>query len=100
MVSTTELNILYCMVNDIKLDICHAIIEKLRVVAIKVTGAIKVGGLVTTIATYLSFNTENMPFKKVKGHFLIDNIMMEAMGLVHVDHRGRAFLNQPDATCP
>ena len=51
MVSTTELNILYCMVNDRKLDICHALMRKLRDMAIKVIGAIKVGGLVTTIST-------------------------------------------------
>ena len=43
MVSTIELNILYCMVNDRKLDICHAIARKLRDVAKKVTMAIKVG---------------------------------------------------------
>ena len=96
-VTTTELNILYCMVNDRKLDVCHALAGKLRDVVAKVTRAIKVGGLITNIAKYLDFNTKNMPFDKVKGHFLIDTIMMEAMGLVHVDHKGRAFLNQPVA---
>ena len=59
------------------------------------TGAIKVGGLVTTIATYLGFDTENMPFKKFKGHHFIDTSMMEAMGLDRVDHIGRAFFIQP-----
>ena len=79
-VTTTELNILYCMVNDRKIDVCHALAGKLRDVIAKVTEAIKVGGLVTTIAKYLNFGIENMPFEKIKGRHFIDTSMMEAMG--------------------
>ena len=93
--TTIELNILYCMVNDRKLDLCHALAGKLRDVAAKVTGAIKVGGLVTTTAKYLGFDNENMPFEKVKGLHFIDTSMMEAMSLVRVDHITKAFLIQP-----
>ena len=42
-ISTTELNILYCMVNDRKLDIYNAITVELRDMATKMNGAIKVG---------------------------------------------------------
>ena len=83
------------MVNDRKLDICHAIAGKFRDMATKVIGAIKVGGLVTIIATYLGFDTKTMSFDKVKGNFLIDTCMMEAMGLVRRDLRGRATLIHP-----
>ena len=66
-VTINELNILYCMVNDRKLDLCHAIAIKLRDVANKMSGEIKVGGMVTTLAKYLGFDVKNMPFDKVKG---------------------------------
>ena len=49
-VTINELNILYCMINDRKLDICHAIAIKLEDVANKMSWAIKVGGMVTTLA--------------------------------------------------
>ena len=83
------------MVNDKKLDVSHAIAGKLRDVAIKKTGSIKVGGLITAIAKYLDFNIENMPFEKVAGRYFIDTSMMEAIGLVRIDHTRRAFLIQP-----
>ena len=89
MVTTIELNILYCMVHDRKLDMCHALAGKLRDVAAKVIRAIKVGELVTAIAKYLNFNVKNMLFEKVKGRHFIDTSMMEAMGLVRVDHTER-----------
>ena len=95
-VTTTELNVLHCMVHDRKLDVCHALAGKLRDVATKPTGAIKVGGIVTAIAKYLNFDIENMPFEKVQGRHFIDTSMMEAMGLVRIDHNGRAFLIQPE----
>ena len=45
-----ELNVLYCMVNNIKLDVCHIIASKFRDVATKKVGAIKIGGLMLSIA--------------------------------------------------
>ena len=100
-VTINELNILYCMVNDRKLDLCHAIAIKLRDVANKMSGAIKVGGMVTTLAKYLGFDVENMPFDKVKGCSLIDSCMMEeAMGLIRKDLRGRTILIQPNDPPP
>ena len=95
-VSTTELNILYCMVNDRKLDICHAIVIKLRDVATKMSEAIKVGGMVNIIANYLGFDVEHMTFDKVNGRSLIDSCMMEAMSLIRKDLRGRTILIQPN----
>ena len=94
-VTTTELNVLYCIVHDRKLDLCHALAGKLRDVAIKPTGAIKVGVIVTAIAKYLNFDIENMPFEKVQGRHFIDTSMMKAMGLVRINHNRRAFLIQP-----
>ena len=99
-VTINELNILYCMVNDRKLDLCHAIAIKLRDVANKMSGAIKVGGMVTTLAKYLGFDVENMPFDKVKGRSLIDSCMMEAMGLIRKDLRGRTILIQSNNPPP
>ena len=99
-VTINELNILYCMVNDRKLDLCHAIAIKLRDVANKMSGAIKVGGMVTTLAKYLGFDVENMPFDKVKGRSLIDSCMMEAMGLIRKDLMGRTILIQPNDPPP
>ena len=71
-VTINELNILYYIVNDRKLDLFHAIAIKLRDVANKISGAIKVGGMVTTLSKYLGFNMENMPFDKVNGRSLIE----------------------------
>ena len=42
-VTTMELNVLYCMVNNIKLDVCHVIASKFRDVTTKKAGAIKIG---------------------------------------------------------
>ena len=66
----------------------------------KISGAIKVGGMVTTLAKYLGFDVENMPFDKVKGRLLIDSCMMEAMGLIRKDLRGRTILIQPNDPPP
>ena len=99
-VTINELNILYCMINDRKLDLCHAIAIKLRDVANKIYGAIKVGGMVTTLAKYLGFHVENMPFDKAKGRSLIDSCMMEAIGLIRNDLRGRTILIQPNNPPP
>ena len=99
-VTINELNILYCMINDRKLDLCHAITIKLRDVANKISGEIKVGGMVTTLAKYLGFDVENMPFDRVKGRSLIDSCMMEAIGLIRKDFRGRAILICPNEPPP
>ena len=45
-VNTMELNILYGMVNNIQLDICHVLASKFKDITIKRSGVIKVGGLV------------------------------------------------------
>ena len=34
-VPTMELNVLYCMVNNLKLDVCHVIVSKFKDVATK-----------------------------------------------------------------
>ena len=86
LVTTTELNILYCMCNNVKLDVCHAIALKLKEIATKMAGAVKISGLVTNIACYVGFDTDNMPFEKLRGHSLIDMMMMEAIGMVTRDH--------------
>ena len=93
-VLTIELTILYCMVHDQKVDICHALVRKFRDVVTKTSGAIKIGGFVTTIASYLGFDMENIPFEKVKGHSLIGINMMKAMGSIRKDHRGKPILNR------
>ena len=71
-VTTMELNVLYCMVNNIKLDVFHMITSKFKDVATKRAGAIKIGGLVLSIANYLGFDIDNMPFNKLPGPSLID----------------------------
>ena len=90
MVTITELNILYCMCNNEKLDVCHAIMLKLKDVATKMAGAVKISGLVTDIAYYIGFNINNMPFEKLKGHSLIDISMMEDIGMVIRDHHEKS----------
>ena len=52
-VTTMELSVLYCMVNNIKLNVCHVIASKFKDVATKRAGTIKIGGLVLSIANYL-----------------------------------------------
>ena len=81
-VSIIKLTLLYCLCNVTKLDICHAIAFKLKDVANKSAGAIKVGGLITNIASYVGFDVESMPFPRLKVPYLIDLQMMEAIGLV------------------
>ena len=81
-VTIIELNILYCICSNVKLDVCHAIALKLKDVATKMARAIKIGGLVTNIACYVGFDADNIPFEKLKGHSLIDLSMMEAIGMV------------------
>ena len=94
-VSTTELALLYCMMHNRKLDICHALANKFRDVATKMTGAIKIGGMVTAIASFLGFDIENMPFTEVRGRTAIDINMMEAIGLITTDFRGIPHLIRP-----
>ena len=67
MVITTELMILYCIVHNKKLDICHVITLKFKDVATKYLIAIKIGGLVTVIAKYYGFDMSTIDFDKVKG---------------------------------
>ena len=43
---------------------------------------------------------ENMPFDKVKGLSLINSCMIEAMGLIRKDLRGRTILIQPIESPP
>ena len=37
-----------------------------------------------SIANYMGFDIDNMPFDKLLGHYLIDLHMMEAMGMVEI----------------
>ena len=85
-VTTMFLNVLYCMVNNQKLDFCHVIASKLNDVANKRIRAIKVGGLVISIANYLGFDVDNMPFDKLPRNSQIDLQMMEAVGMLTIDH--------------
>ena len=95
-VTTTELNILYYIYNNEKLDVCHTIALKLKDVTTKMARAIKIGRLVTNIAYYIGFDVDNMPFKKLMGHTLIDISIMEAIGMVTRDHhRNPHLINTP-----
>ena len=87
-VSTIELNILYGMVNNIQLDVCHVLASKFKDLTIKTSGVIKIGGLVLAIASYVGFDIENMPFDKLPGSSFIDLPMMEAMGLIEMELGG------------
>ena len=58
-VTTTELNILYYIYNNVKLDVCNVIALKLKDVATKMAGAIKISGFVTNIACYVGFDADN-----------------------------------------
>ena len=89
-VTTIELNVLYCMVNNIKLDICHVLASKLKDIATKRIRAIKIGGLVLSIANYVGFDIENIPFGKLPSPSSIDLQMMEAMGMVEI-----GFMEEP-----
>ena len=81
-VTKIELTILYCMVNDRKLDICHVIALKLKDVATKFSSIIKIGGLVTVIVEYYGYDLSGMDYDKVKRVNIIGIIMMQSMGLV------------------
>ena len=83
-VTIIELTILYCMVNKKQLDVCYVIATKLKDLATKRMGAIKVGGLVLSIVNYLGFNVDNMPFAQLHGNTRIDLHMMEAMGMLTI----------------
>ena len=80
------------MVNDHKLDLCHLIASKLNDVANRRIGAIKVGGLVLSIANYLGFDVDNMPFDKLPEISQIDLYMMEAMGMLVIGRMGEPIL--------
>ena len=55
-------------------------------------GAIKIRGLVLSIANYVDFDIDNMPFNKLSGPSLIDLQMMEVMGMVEIGHVGVSIL--------
>ena len=76
------------MVHNRKLDVCHVIASKLKDIANKRIRAIKVGGLVLSIAIYLGFDVDDMPFAQLHGNTKIDLHMMEAMGMVQMGFGG------------
>ena len=76
------------MVNNIQLDVYHVFASKFKDITTKRTGAIKVGGLVLSIANYVGFDIDNMPFDKLPGPLLINLQMMEAIGMVEIGHMG------------
>ena len=55
-VRTIELIILFCMVNNFKIDIFHPVAIKLHGVVMKLGGEIKIRGIVIMIAKHLSFD--------------------------------------------
>ena len=65
--------------------------------ATKRAGAVKIGGLVLSIANYIGFDINNMPFDKLLGPFLIYLHIMEAMGMVEIGINGvsRLISDQP-----
>ena len=78
------------MVNNIKLDICHAIALKLKDVATKYSSTIKIGGIVTIIVEYYRFDLSECEYDKVKGTDMIGTPMMKSMGLIeHVNGNWR-----------
>ena len=99
-IPNTELQILYCLVHDQNIDLCHAIALKLKDVAQNFRSAIRIGGLVTAIARYVKFDINDMPFERVKGRDSVDIVMMQAIGIVehvHGDYRLIPLLNEPQA---
>ena len=46
-ITNTKLQVLYCMVHNRKIDLCHAIALKIKDIAKKFNAAIRIGGLVT-----------------------------------------------------
>ena len=72
------------MINNLKLNVCHVIAYKFKDKPNKRAGAIKLGGLVLSIANYLGFDINNIPFDKLLGPSLIDLYMMEAMGIIEM----------------
>ena len=87
-VTTMELNVLYRMLNNIKLDVYHVLASKFKDITTKRTGAIKVGGLILSIANYVGFDIDNMPFDKLPGPSSINLHMMEAMGMAEIGFMG------------
>ena len=45
-----------------------------------------------SIANYLGFDIDNMPFDKLPGSSLIDLQMMEAIGMIEIGHMGVPIL--------
>ena len=68
------------------------IASKFKDVATKRAGTIKIGSLVLSIANYIGFDIDNMPFDKLSGPSLIDLQMIEAMGIVEIGHMGVPIL--------
>ena len=66
----------------------YVIASKLKDVANRRIRAIKVGGLVLSIANYLCFDMDNIPFAQLHGNTKIDLHMMEAMGMVQMGFGG------------
>ena len=91
-VTTIELNVLHCMVNNLKLDACHVLASKFKYMATKRAGAIKIGGLVLSIVNYRGFDINNMPFNKLSSPSRIDLPMMEAMGMIEMGRNGVPIL--------
>ena len=89
-VTTMELNVLYCMVNNIKLDVCHVLASKFKDITTKRIWEIKVGGLVLSITNDSGFDIDNMPFDKLPGPSSIDLHMMESMGMIEI-----GFIGEP-----
>ena len=86
MVTTTELIILYYMLHNKPLDICHAIALKFKNIATKFLVTIKIRGLMTTITEYYGFDMSRMDFDKVKRVNMIGISMMQSIRLVeHVN---------------
>ena len=85
-VTKIELTILFCMVNNIKLDICHAIALKLKDVATRYSSIIKIRRIVIAIAKYYEFDLSIWEYDKVKGIDMIGIPIMQSMGLIkHVN---------------
>ena len=84
------------MVHDRKIDLCHAIILKLKDVAQSFNAGIKIRSLVTTFAWYMGFDIDDMPFERVKGRYTIDIIMIQAIGIMQSTLQGFRLTPIPD----
>ena len=76
LIPNTKLQVLYCMVHDIKIDLFHVIALKLKDVAQSFNVAIKIGGLVMAFIRYADFDIEDMSFERVNGREMVNIIMM------------------------